>query len=56
MMAPIEEGQDVSMEPDITVYRPDRPGIRKVLGDLEAEIMEFVWAHASGERSAAARP
>ena len=31
-------------EPDISVFRPDRPGIRKVLGDLEAEIMELVWA------------
>src|SRR5512138_2858881 len=28
---------------DISVFRPDRPGIRKVLGDLEAEIMELVW-------------
>ena len=25
-----------SVEPDISVFRPDRPGIRKVLGDLEA--------------------
>jgi predicted transcriptional regulator len=34
------------LEPDldISVFRPDRPGIRKVLGDLEAEIMEFIWA------------
>ena len=31
-------------EPDLTVIRLDRPGIRKVLGDLEAEIMELVWA------------
>jgi len=31
-------------EPDISVVRPDRPGIRKVLGDLEADIMEIVWA------------
>ena len=31
------------IEPEITVFRPDRPGIRKVLGDLEAEIMELVW-------------
>jgi predicted transcriptional regulator len=30
-------------EPDISTFRPDRPGIRKVLGDLEAEIMEFIW-------------
>ena len=31
-------------EPDISVFRPDRPGIRKVLGDLEAEIMELIWS------------
>lgn len=31
-------------EVDISVFRPDRPGIRKVLGDLEAEIMELIWA------------
>lgn len=30
-------------EPEITAFRPDRPGIRKVLGDLEAEIMELIW-------------
>jgi predicted transcriptional regulator len=30
-------------EPEIAVFRPDREGIRKVLGDLEAEIMEYVW-------------
>jgi len=30
-------------EPDISTFRPDRPGIRKILGDLEAEIMEFIW-------------
>ena len=30
--------------PDISVFRPDRPGIRKVLGALEADIMEFIWA------------
>ena len=29
---------------DITTFRTDRPGIRKVLGDLEAEIMEVIWA------------
>jgi predicted transcriptional regulator len=33
----------VSFEPDINTFRTDRPGIRKVLGDLEAEIMELVW-------------
>lgn len=31
-------------EPDISVFRPDRKGVRKVLGDLEAEIMELIWA------------
>jgi len=36
-------------EPDISVFRPDRPGVRKVLGDLEAEIMEFIWARPTGE-------
>jgi predicted transcriptional regulator len=35
-------------EPDISVFRPDRPGIRKVLGDLEADIMELVWARPAG--------
>ena len=36
-------------EPDISVFRPDRPGIRKVLGDLEADIMELVWARPAGQ-------
>jgi predicted transcriptional regulator len=36
-------------EPEITVFRPNRPGIRKVLGDLEAEIMELIWARAPAE-------
>lgn len=30
-------------DPNITTFRTDRPGIRKVLGDLEAEIMELIW-------------
>lgn len=34
---------------DISVFRPDRPGIRKVLGDLEAEIMELIWERPAGE-------
>ena len=33
----------MTAEPDISTFHPDRPGIRKVLGDLEAEIMEFIW-------------
>lgn len=36
-------------EPEISVFRTGRPGIRKVLGDLEAEIMEFVWAQPPGQ-------
>ena len=34
----------MTYEPDVSTFRPDRPGVRKVLGDLEAEIMEIVWA------------
>jgi predicted transcriptional regulator len=33
----------------LTTFRPDRPGIRKVLGDLEADVMEFVWAKPAGD-------
>jgi predicted transcriptional regulator len=28
----------------LRTFRPDRPGIRKILGDLEAEIMEYMWS------------
>ncbi len=28
-----------------TVFRPEGKGLRKVFGDLEAEIMEVIWAH-----------
>jgi len=38
----------MNSEPEISVFRPDRPGIRKVLGDLEAEIMELVWSRPEG--------
>jgi len=34
----------MGQDPEITVFRTNRPGIRKVLGDLEAEIMEVIWA------------
>ena len=39
------------MSPDLklTVFRPDRPGIRKVLGDLEADVMELIWAKPASE-------
>src|SRR2546427_13205155 len=39
----------MSSEPEISVFRPDRPGIRKVLGDLEAEIMELVWTRPANQ-------
>ena len=39
---PVEEFA-MTFELDISTFRTDRPGIRKVLGDLEAEIMELVW-------------
>jgi len=40
-----QRSKPVTTEPEISVFRPDRPGIRKVLGDLEAEIMELLWEH-----------
>jgi predicted transcriptional regulator len=39
----------MSPEPDIRVYRPDQEGIRKVLGGLEAEIMELIWTRPARE-------
>lgn len=39
----------MTTEMDISVFRPDRPGIRKVLGDLEAEIMELIWARPTDQ-------
>jgi predicted transcriptional regulator len=36
-------------EPEISTFRPDRTGICKVLGDLEAEIMELVWSFPAGQ-------
>jgi predicted transcriptional regulator len=34
---------------DFSIVHPDRPGIRKVLGELEAEIMELIWARPSAQ-------
>ena len=31
-------------ELEMTVFRPGRPGVRMVLGDREAEVMELIWA------------
>lgn len=38
-------------EPKISLFRPDRPGIRKVLGDLEAEVMELIWQRPGDQRT-----
>ena len=38
------DASGAAQEPDFTVFRTDRRGIRKVLGDLEAEIMELMWS------------
>jgi len=35
----------MTQEPYPRTFRPDRQGIRKILGDLEAEIMEYLWSH-----------
>lgn len=35
----------MTQEPFLRTFRPDRPGVRKILGDLEAEIMEYLWSH-----------
>lgn len=36
-------------ELEITTLRLDRPGIRAVLGELEAQIMEIIWSRPPGE-------
>lgn len=36
-------------DPNLNTYRADRPGIRKVLGDLEAEIMEIIWTRPADQ-------
>jgi predicted transcriptional regulator len=41
--------QAMTVELEISVFRPDRPGIRKVLGDLEADIMELIWARPGNQ-------
>lgn len=40
----IAEGTE--QEPAISVFRPDREGIRKVLGDLEADVMDYIWENS----------
>lgn len=45
-----EEQEPGEQEPDITVFRPDREGVRKVLGDLEADVMEYIWDNVTSTR------
>lgn len=33
--------------PNPNIFRPGEKGLRKVFGDLEADIMELIWAHGS---------
>ena len=40
----MEQGDSLKLD----VFRPRRQGIRKVLGDLEADVMESVWLHSEG--------
>lgn len=35
-------------EKEIALFRPNKPGIRKMLGDLEADIMEIIWSAGPG--------
>lgn len=44
------EEPELEKEPDISVFRPDREGVRKVLGDLEADIMEYIWDNVTPTR------
>jgi predicted transcriptional regulator len=41
-------------EPDLPTFHTDREGIRKVLGDLETEILELAWERA-GDAGVTAR-
>ena len=39
----------MSDDRDVSVFRPHKPGLQKMLGDLEAQIMEVVWKHPEGD-------
>lgn len=36
-------------ERELTMFRPHKQGLRKMLGDLEAEVMEAIWRAPEGE-------
>lgn len=46
---PIEKVSRLMDTVEFGMFRPDRPGIRKVLGDLEAEVMEVIWARPANQ-------
>lgn len=37
-----------NLDKEVSVFRPHKPGIRKILGDLEADIMETIWDKGPG--------
>lgn len=39
----------MSDERDVNVFRPHKHGLQKVLGDLEAQVMEVVWQRPEGD-------
>jgi predicted transcriptional regulator len=44
----MDERERDGLTPDITVFRTGKPGLRKVLGDLEADIMAAIWQRGTG--------
>lgn len=40
----------MSAEQEISVFRLHKPGLRKILGDLEADIMEAIWTEGPGAK------
>lgn len=48
---PAEEMEEVSGEAmAFSTFRPDREGVRKVLGDLEADVMEYIWSRGDNSQ------
>lgn len=45
----------MTFDPDLRTIYTDRPGIRKVLGDLEAEVMEWIWARFNQQQGTTVR-
>lgn len=42
--------KDKNKERDWPVFRPQQSGLRKILGDLETDIMEAIWAEGPDAR------